>query len=258
MSRHSASYKVREGLAPTVFENLVQSLRSTYFSSNVDECFSNNHQKVFSVLASYFSEEKGEVITQNYWSKSFQTVNAENVCQFVVSSLAENDIPLENLISCLSDSTHYMRGKISGFETLLRKSAPHLLDIDGDMCHHVHNATKQFLKPFDKRLEKLCTDLHTEMKWSTDLRGYLMEICEILSINYRMPPNYVPHRWLSILDAVDVNAVLLPALTVIYYSWVSKDLKDVYKEDVNAVLEKCSGQSRSRIAIIQKKCEKKS
>ena len=47
----------------------------------------------------------------------------------------------------------------------------------------------------------------------------------MVSINYHMPPSYVPHRWLSVFDAADVNVDLLPALTVLYYSWAKKDPK---------------------------------
>ena len=39
---------------------------------------------------------------------------------------------MTDLISNFSDSTNYMRGKIAGFELLLRKEALHLLEIDGD------------------------------------------------------------------------------------------------------------------------------
>ena len=49
-------------------------------------------------------------------------------------------IPIENLISDLSDSTNYMRGKKGGLEKRLRGKVPHLLNIDGDCCHHIHNS----------------------------------------------------------------------------------------------------------------------
>ena len=90
-----------------------------------------------------------------------------------------------------------MRGKMAEFQSLLRKEAPHLLDIDGDTCHHVHNASKNFLSPFNKHIEQLLTDLRTDMEWSTDLREYLKEICSLLSTPYSMPAARVDHSWLS-------------------------------------------------------------
>ena len=55
MSRTTAAYKLKEGLASTVFEDIGEVLKSTCFSLNVDECFSNSNENVFSILVSYFS-----------------------------------------------------------------------------------------------------------------------------------------------------------------------------------------------------------
>ena len=122
------------------------------------------------------------VVVQHYKSASFTTVNANNLFDYIINSLREDEIPITNLISKLSGSTNYMRGKITGIELLLRKEAPHLLDVNSNTCHHVHNASKKFLSPFDKHIEQLFTDLRTDMEWSTDLRAYLKEICSLLSI----------------------------------------------------------------------------
>ena len=47
------------------------------------------------------------------------------------------------------DSCGVMRGVKNGFETKLRDQvAPNLLDVDGDACHHIHNAAKKFTKYF--------------------------------------------------------------------------------------------------------------
>ena len=257
MSRETAAYKLTDGLAPIIKDKIVESMRSTYFSMNVDECFSKNHQKNFSIIVSYFEEDKGEVV-QHYRSKNFNVVNSQNLATFVLNSLEEDEVPYDNIISNLSDNTNYMRGKKGGFEALLRKHIPHLQDIDGDVCHHAHNAAEKFLKPFGKVVEKLCTDLHTEMVFSTDLWGYLGELCEMLVIPFHMPPNYTEHRWLSVLTSADVNYELFPALVLLYYSWVDQDMKEMYKDDVDVLISKCSERAQSRISTIQKVCKTKS
>ena len=81
----------------------------------------------------------------------------------------------------------YVTFCVKGFEKRIRDNkAPHLVDIDGDICHHVHNATKQFCKPFDKYVERLFNDLHNDMKWSPDLREALSTICELIGISFTM------------------------------------------------------------------------
>ena len=111
-----------------------------------------------------------------------------------------------------------MRGKIAGFESLLRKEAPHLLDIDSNACHHVHDALKKMLSPFNKHIEQLLTDLRKDMEWSTDLREYLKEICSLLSIPYSMPAARVDRRWLPSYDAAVTDESTLAALTLLYYA----------------------------------------
>ena len=51
----------------------------------------------------------------------------------------------KNLLAVLSDPASTMCGTVLGLETKLRGNlAPHLLDIDGESCHHMHNIVKKF------------------------------------------------------------------------------------------------------------------
>ena len=212
-------------------------MKQSPFSMNVDEYFSNAHGKVFRILVSYYCDSAKRVVVQHYNSCSMLVVNAENLFHHVTSLLMKDNIPFDNVISNLSDSTNYMRGKIAGFEKLLRDKIPHLLDIDGDTCHHVHNSVKEFLKPFEKYIERLCDDLHTDFIWSPESRQYLAEICQFLGVNYRTPPDRVDHRWLSAYDAVEIDIDLLPAFTVFFFAWLSKEDIPIYKDEILKILQ---------------------
>ena len=109
MDRTTASYKLTDGLGPVIRNKIIESLRTSCFSFNLDECFSNNHKKIFSSVVSYFSEDAGEVLVQHYKSQEFAKVNAKNLSEFVTNSLKEDAV--KNVVSNLSDSTNYMRGK---------------------------------------------------------------------------------------------------------------------------------------------------
>ena len=132
------------------------------FSINIDECTSNNHHKVFSILVSYFDEILGLSIVQHYKSVSMIEVNALTLFQTICNLFQDDQILFENLVSDLSDSTNYMRGKKSGLEKRLRDKAPQLLNVDSDCCHHVHNSIKVFCQPFDNLVEKFIDDIHTD------------------------------------------------------------------------------------------------
>ena len=87
-----------------------------------------------------------------------------------------------NLVSILMDSCGVTRGSKNGLEVQIReKKASHLLDIDGDSCHHVHNSAKKFCDLFNRYLESPFTQLYNDHKWSPDLREALSEIFTLLS-----------------------------------------------------------------------------
>ncbi len=55
---------------------------------------------------------------------------------------------MEYLVSVLMDSFAVMKGSKNGLEQKLKVKAPHLADVDGDVCHHIHNACKKIAKNF--------------------------------------------------------------------------------------------------------------
>lgn len=196
LHRTSATYKLRFGVAKTFEENIMKDMKNQKFSLNIDESTSNNDGKIVTVLVNYLRNDK--IVTEHLQSFSVASVNSAALFESIVKLLECNNIPWHNLMSVLLDSCIVMRGKKSGLESRLRKKCPHLLDIDGDSCHHAHNAAKQFCKPFGLHLESLFTDIHNDFKWSPDLRAALMEICEVLNIKYTMSQNYISFRLLSV------------------------------------------------------------
>ena len=68
--------------------------------------------------------------------------NQTTVCRVseLVQLIEKHKLLWNNLMSILMDSCNVIRGSKSGVEKRIRNGgAPHLLDIDGDSCHHAHN-----------------------------------------------------------------------------------------------------------------------
>ena len=247
MESTTASYKAKYGMAKSYQRKLVQDMRQTFFSLNIDECFSAKNEKILSILVSYYSEEDKETVVKHYRSVSMTVVNASTLFAKVKELLDMDDIPYSNLISNLSDSTNYMRGKLTGFETRLRELCPHLLDIDGDVCHHVHNVVRVFTKPFEHHVESLLDDIHTDSQWSPDLREALKETCFLMGIKYNTPKQRIPHRWLSVLDVSLLILQMWAALTVMYFTWIPKEEKQVYKEICDQAKANVSTQGKAAL-----------
>lgn len=67
LSRSAATYKLVEGLAPSLKERLIYDLRISLFSLNIDECMSKPKQKILTVLLQYFSVDEGHVVCKHYF-----------------------------------------------------------------------------------------------------------------------------------------------------------------------------------------------
>lgn len=169
LSRTAASYKMVQGLGHTFSERTFESTRTSLFSVNLDESTSNSNKKVLSILVSYFSQELKHVVVEHLGSIEVLKGTAEHLETALVTFFTEHKIPFGNMVSMMMDSCNVMRGSKSGLESRIReKYCKHLLDVDGDSCHHIHNAAKQFGVPFGHHLEQLFTDLHTDHKWASD------------------------------------------------------------------------------------------
>lgn len=246
MERTSATYKLKDGLSYNIENKLIENLKKSFFSLNMDECTSSNMHKVFSILVCFFDEAHLESVVHHLASVDLTVVNSEVLFNFIMKIFDDNGIPKDNLISDLSDSTNYMRGKISGLETRLRAECPQLLDIDGDVCHHVHNTVRLFCKQFGQLVEHLLDDLFTDFKYSPDLREALSKICSIMKIKYRKPPQRVAHRWLSTYDVTVVDLEMMDALVVFYYAFLKKGDKDTYKDVMIQMLKKNKVEKEKR------------
>ncbi|GFR27101.1 uncharacterized protein TNCT_508391 [Trichonephila clavata] len=146
MSRTIACYKMKYGLAKTIKENIIKTLKETPFSLNLDESTSNAQESILAILVQFYDNNQNEVVVHHFASLKMESCNSEAVFKTVVNTIEDNNIPWANLISVLMDSCSTMRGEKKGVETRLRSNkAPHLLDIDGDTCHTANNCAKKNL-----------------------------------------------------------------------------------------------------------------
>ena len=253
MERFSATYKLKHGLHEVTRKRIINKMRTTPFSINLDEATSkSNKKRVLNILVCYFDADIGESVTHLYASLEMTTVNASTVHAGVTGKLAEDGIALENLISSLSDSAAYMRGSQHGYETKLREDAPHLLEIDGDICHHIRNITRHFSSQLDpdNTLTRLLDDMHTDFVYSPDIKEHFFNICKVLGLPEKQPKERVGHRWLSLLDSTLSFEELADPLTILYFSWLSVEDKLLFQKRMCGILVKYEVSAAGRHTIM--------
>ncbi|GFR23028.1 uncharacterized protein TNCT_344111 [Trichonephila clavata] len=111
MSRTTACYKMKYGLAKTIKENIIKTLKETPFSLNLDESTSNAQESILAILVQFYDNNQNEVVVHHFASLKMESCNSEAVFKAVVNTIEDNNIPMANLISVLMDSCNTMRGK---------------------------------------------------------------------------------------------------------------------------------------------------
>ncbi|XP_061574017.1 zinc finger protein 62 homolog [Cololabis saira] len=250
---------MRFGLQKTFTEKTVEAIQSSPFSLNLDEATTASNKKVVTFLVSYFSQEQQEVVVEHLDTVELKRTTSQSLFDALGDVFERMNIPWRNLVSVLMDSCSVMRGWKNGLEAKIREKIPHLLNIDGDSCHHIHNCAKEFCKPFGMWLEVLFNDLHTDFKWTPEFKDCLREIAAMFNQTFTAPERFIPHRWLSAYDVALSTARLLKPMQVFYYSFLKPDDKELYEEPMEAILnhnEICP-IDRNRIREIQRRLASK-
>ena len=254
MGRTSATYKATYGLAKTFKEDMVDDIGDQFFSLNLDEATSSNNEKVLTVLISFFSERWGRVVVQHLGSTGLLRATSISVVQALDKMLADSNLKWSRCLAMLMDSCNVMRGVKTGVEKTVREEkAPHLLDIDGDSCHHVHIACKAFTSVFGGAVEKLFGDIFTDFE-NKQFQDCLSLICFTLDVKYTRPERFLQHRWLSALNLSADTLRLFDCLTVLYYEFLPKMEKTAYHATVTNILcfKKVNEAARDEIRNVRK------
>lgn len=240
MERQTCTYKLKYGLMELQHKRLVKQMQATPFSFNIDESTTKHGKKrVLNVMVCFYDSVLNKSVTHLYSALELFTVNAESVFSALVSKMKEDDIPLKNLMSVLSDSAAYMRGCNNGVFKKLKEIAPHIVDIDGDLCHHIHNVSKLFCSSFDKTsvIPFLLDDIFADFEYCPDLRQELFSICSVLNLNCLVPKQRIAYRWLNILDCCQRFFYLKDALILFYYSFLSANDKHLFHKFILDIFE---------------------
>ncbi|GFO36923.1 hypothetical protein PoB_006342800 [Plakobranchus ocellatus] len=235
LDRCVAAYKLKYGVSDFFTTGIIECMKTCPFSLNIDEATSSSNKKVLAVLVSFYSPVKQQVVIEHLASVELVKTDASTIFNAIKDLMDSNSIPWKNLQSCLLDSCNVMRGAKTGVEARLREQAPHLLDINGDWCHHIHNAVKQFCQPFEGWVERLFHDLNTDFKWSSISKDILAEICHLFNVKFSAPQRFIPHRWLSVYGTSLSTLRLLDMLRLFYYPFTASQ---THKKEINNIIHR--------------------
>ena len=91
MSRTTASYKLKFGLAKTIKEEQIRELKNSFFSLNIDESTNKASESILAILVQYYSEKEEKIILRHLASLKLPAGNADSIFNAIVSLIGESE-----------------------------------------------------------------------------------------------------------------------------------------------------------------------
>ncbi|KAI0207299.1 hypothetical protein LSAT2_008052, partial [Lamellibrachia satsuma] len=104
LDRTTSSYKMRFGFGKTFQDEILNALRTTPFSLNIDESTSHSNKWVLAILASYYSHQRKGVVVDHLASLEVIKVDSLSLFEELDTLFVKHGIPWTNLVSILMDS----------------------------------------------------------------------------------------------------------------------------------------------------------
>ena len=228
MRTTKGDYFLTHGVYDYHHQNLINILKCTFFSINIDES-SVNRKSLLDVNVSFLDTEKKESCKRNFTTISMEKgTTASDIVDAIISEFEASFIPLKNIVTIVTDGCSTMLGEEGGVHAVvLRQRLPHLPHWGGCSCHDCSNILKAGVAKLHPNLTNLFSQLHTYLSTSSlhRMREY-QDFC--------LSQGQQPHR---IPDFLDVRFRTITNCA----QWMEKDDSCLY-----LWFEKLQGQGEIR------------
>ena len=214
MRTTKGDYFLTHGVYDYHHQNLINILKCTFFSINIDES-SVNKKSLLDVNVSFLDTEKKESCKRNFTTISMEKgTTASDIVDAIISEFEASFIPLKNIVTIVTDGCSTMLGEEGGVHAVLRQRLPHLPHWGGCSCHDCSNILKAGVAKLHPNLTNLFSQLHTYLSTSSlhRMREY-QDFC--------LSQGQQPHR---IPDFLDVRFRTITNCA----QWMEKDDRCLY------------------------------
>ena len=174
-------------------QNLINILKCSFFSINIDES-SVNRKSLLDVNVSFIDTDMKESCKRNFTTISMEKgTTASETVDAIISAFEASFIPLENIVTIVTDGCSTMLGEEGGVHAVLRQRLPYLPHWGGCSCHDCSNIQKAGVSKLNPNLTNLFSQLHTYL--STSFLHRMREYQE-----FCLSQGQQPHRIPDFLD----------------------------------------------------------
>ena len=233
-------YFATDGIHPFLKNQLVQKLRESHFSLNIDESTVLKSSQL-DINVSYWDRDTKCIVKRNLTTVSMEGgTTAEEIVNVVLKELDDDSIPSENLVSLTTDGCSTMLGEKSGVHARLRKVLPHLPDLGGCTSHDASNTLKASVKKLHLDIVSLFHALPSYIS-SQSIHRFrsFAETCEKIGFDTSNPPKMF-----------EVRFRVIPLLA----EWMEKESRGLYvfiKEQLHDVVRGRREPTETELVVIK-------
>ena len=218
-ARTKTSQLIHQALGDTLRENIVDKMKSTFFTLMIDESTDVSVIRQMVIMARVFNED--EVKTDLY--KIVELVGAatgENLFNAVRDAFLEDAIPWENCLAMSSDGARAMVGEFNSVLSRVRSQQSDIWFLHCT-CHVAHLAASHACEQLPEVCEQLARDTYTYFKTSGKRQDEFKVIQESVDVEMHkiLRPSFT--RWLALLQCINRLVEQWPALTEYFDTKVS-------------------------------------
>ena len=175
-------------MAPHFHSNLVHSLKKAPFSLIIDETTDISTKKELALVTRQYNKERGSVSCSLYELIEQTAGDAEAIFQSICSVLANDGIPLSNVVGFAADTTNVMFGQHNSVVSRFKQKVPNLFTMRC-ICHSAHLFASHTCEKLPRTPEDLIHDVYNYFAHSAKRQGEFQK--------FQVFANVEPHKILK-------------------------------------------------------------
>lgn len=178
--RTKCSSLIKYVIAPSLIEELVEDIGTSYFSLIVDESTDVSVFRYLCICIKYFSVKSECINLQFLGIIEVVSYTAESLYNYICNFMVEVNLDLTNVIGIGTDGANNLCGKFNSLFTRLKQKSPNL-QIVRCICHSLNNAVSKASEQFPCTIDYLCREIYNWFHISTTRRNDYKKVFDLLN-----------------------------------------------------------------------------
>ena len=209
-------------LAPYFHSKLVHNLKNGHFSLIIDETTDISTKKELALVTRQYNKESMSVTCLLYGLSELAQGNAEAIFENIFSLLADDGIPLMNIVGFAADTTNVMFGEHNSVVSRLKENIPSIF-IMRCICHTSHLCASHACEKLPRTPEDLIHAVYNYFSHSAKRQGEFQKFQLFADVEPHRILKRCQTRWLSLHSCVQRLIEQWDALVLYFQSVTNTD-----------------------------------